>query len=113
MCFMVNVLVSHMSLQCRTRLKTRSRIKRFSFEHCSAQYPAQQQQHSRPHFFYRHKKEALDPANTAQETKDAALTNASNIGTALMSTNSYRALVIAWVVGLFPVVLSIASKLEK
>ena len=60
------------------------------------------------------KKKALDPANTAQETKDAALTNASNIGTALMSTNSYRALVIAWViVGLFPVVLSIASKLKN
>jgi hypothetical protein len=58
------------------------------------------------------KKKAPPSADKAQEKKDASLTNASNIGTALMSTNSYRALIIVWViVGLFPVVLSFTSPL--
>lgn len=45
-----------------------------------------------------------------RKLKDSALTNASTIGTALMATNSYRALAIVWVViGLFPVVISLVG----
>jgi hypothetical protein len=44
--------------------------------------------------------------------RSEALTNASSIGTALMATNSYRALAIVWaVVGLFPVVISISASI--
>ena len=45
---------------------------------------------------------------------DANLTNASHIGTALMATNSYRALGSAWVImGLLPVVFFLASTLKN
>ena len=42
--------------------------------------------------------------NQNNENKDLALTNASNIGTALMVTNSYRAISLLWVItGIFPI----------
>lgn len=51
------------------------------------------------------KNSVVDLQAKEHKTKDAALTNASNIGTALMSSNSHRALAIAWcIMGLFPVV---------
>lgn len=55
-------------------------------------------------------KKAEDPEVVEQKKREAALTNASTIGTALMVTNSYRALGILWVImGVFPVVFSILS----
>ena len=52
----------------------------------------------------------MDPDAREEKTKELTLTNTSNIGTALMSTNSYRALVIMWVImGIFPVMLSFKS----
>lgn len=45
----------------------------------------------------------VDPALEEKKEKDAALTNASTIGTALMVKNSDRAMAIFWVItGLFP-----------
>ncbi|KAL7581269.1 hypothetical protein ACA910_006040 [Epithemia clementina (nom. ined.)] len=42
--------------------------------------------------------------NQNHDNKDQTLTNASNIGTALMVTNSYRAISLLWVItGLFPI----------
>lgn len=50
-------------------------------------------------------KRVTRPDERKRKRKDAALTNASNIGTALMATNSYRALAIVWaIIGLFPLV---------
>lgn len=46
----------------------------------------------------------------AQDTDKKALVNASNIGTALMATNSYRALAIVWLItGIFPLLLCFGS----
>jgi hypothetical protein len=45
-----------------------------------------------------------------EQKKDNSLTNASTIGTALMVTNSYRALLLTWAItGLLPVFVSLAS----
>ena len=42
----------------------------------------------------------------SHDSKDETLTNASNIGTALMVTNSYRAISLLWVItGVFPVIV--------
>jgi hypothetical protein len=50
-------------------------------------------------------KAPVDPEVVEQRKRENALTNASTIGTALMVTNSYRALAILWIiVGLFPIV---------
>jgi hypothetical protein len=52
-------------------------------------------------------KAPLDPEVVEQRKRENELTNASTIGTALMVTNSYRALAILWIiVGLFPIVTS-------
>jgi len=49
-----------------------------------------------------------------QKKRDATLTNASNIGTALMATNSYRALVSAWaIMGLFPIVFFLTDTFQN
>ena len=49
-----------------------------------------------------------------QKKRDATLTNASNIGTALMATNSYRALLSAWaIVGLFPIVFFLTDTFQN
>jgi hypothetical protein len=51
-----------------------------------------------------------DPEAGEQQQREAALTNASTIGTALMVTNSYRALVLLWmIIGVFPIVFCIVS----
>jgi hypothetical protein len=45
-----------------------------------------------------------------EKIRDLTLTNASNIGTALMVTNSYRVLAILWAItGLFPIFVSLSS----
>lgn len=52
-------------------------------------------------------------SKAARQKKDnyAQLTNASTMGTALMITNSYRSLVILWViVGLFPILTSLLTQ---
>jgi hypothetical protein len=52
-----------------------------------------------------------DPEVAEQKKRETALTNASTIGTALMVTNSYRALAILWViVGVFPVVITVLDQ---
>lgn len=57
-------------------------------------------------------KKHFDPDVVEQKKREAALTNASTIGTALMVTNSYRALVILWfIVGVFPIIFSILTTL--
>jgi len=56
----------------------------------------------------------VDEKERKTRDKDANLTNASHIGTALMATNSYRALASAWaIIGLFPVVFFLASTLKN
>jgi hypothetical protein len=50
--------------------------------------------------------------NGRKNSKDAKLTNASNIGTALMTINSYRTFaIVCIVVGLFPIIFSLQSLL--
>ena len=57
---------------------------------------------------------ALDAETREEKLKDLTLTNASNIGTALMVTNSYRALVILWIImGVFPMILSLSSTVRN
>lgn len=54
--------------------------------------------------------ENLTPESREEKIKDLTLTNASNIGTALLVTNSYRALAIAWIiVGFFPLLIGYNS----
>lgn len=58
------------------------------------------------------KKKKVDPEMEQQRKRDATLTNASTIGTALMATNSYRALGILWVIiGVFPIIFTVNSLL--
>lgn len=53
----------------------------------------------------------LSTPEDPKKGKESVLTNASNIGTALMVTNSYRVLIILCaIVGLFPILSSFASK---
>jgi hypothetical protein len=55
-------------------------------------------------------------ADTGDETEDreSALTNACNIGTALMVVNSYRTLAIMWAItGVFPLFLCLMSSLRN
>ncbi len=52
----------------------------------------------------------LDDEKREEKIKELTLINASNIGTALMVTNSYRALITLWAItGLFPVLISLSS----
>ena len=52
----------------------------------------------------------MRPEDRKRESNSAVLTNASNIGRALMATNSYRTLAFAWaIVGFFPVVFLTTS----
>jgi hypothetical protein len=63
-------------------------------------------------FSRKHATESSKGADPDDRERSEALTNASSIGTALMATNSYRALAIVWaVVGLFPVVISISASI--
>jgi hypothetical protein len=63
-------------------------------------------------FSRKHATESSKEADPDDRERSEALTNASSIGTALMATNSYRALAIVWaVVGLFPVVISISASI--
>ncbi|CAB9497814.1 whole genome shotgun sequence [Seminavis robusta] len=56
-----------------------------------------------------HKSNKTETSEDAKK-KESVLTNASNIGTALMVTNSYRVLImLCAIVGVFPVLASIAS----
>jgi len=56
-----------------------------------------------------HEKGNLDPDDHTKN--DATLTNASTIGTALMVTNSYRALGIMWAIfGLMPILFAISTE---
>lgn len=58
--------------------------------------------------------EPLDPDLLEQRKRETALTNASTIGTALMVTNSYRALAILWlIVGMFPIVFCFLNTLTN
>ncbi|GKY91720.1 hypothetical protein MPSEU_000143800 [Mayamaea pseudoterrestris] len=55
-------------------------------------------------------KKKLTTEQLEQRRKDSVLTNASTIGTALMATNSYRALGLYWFIfGLFPVMYCISQ----
>jgi len=57
-------------------------------------------------------KKSLDPDTVEQKKKEVTLTNASTIGTALMVTNSYRAVAILWViVGLYPIIIGLTPTL--
>lgn len=59
-----------------------------------------------------HHKKPLDPEVIEQKKREAELTNASTIGTALMVTNSYRAIVMLWIcVGLYPILIGLNSTL--
>lgn len=63
--------------------------------------------HDRKSLAYRDK---LDDEKREEKIKELTLINASNIGTALMVTNSYRALTILWAItGLFPVLISLSN----
>jgi hypothetical protein len=56
-------------------------------------------------------KPSPDPELLEQKKRERALTNASTIGTALMVTNSYRALGILWViVGLLPIIFTFLNQ---
>lgn len=52
----------------------------------------------------------VDAEQAEQKKREVSLTNACNIGTALMVTNSYRALILLWIiVGVFPIIFSLLS----
>jgi hypothetical protein len=54
-------------------------------------------------------KEAKD-----EKVRELTLTNASNIGTALIVTNSYRALILLWtILGLFPLIMTLSSTMRN
>jgi len=60
------------------------------------------------------KKKGVDEKEQKKRDKDATLTNASHIGTALMATNSYRALASAWaIIGLLPLAVFLESTLKN
>lgn len=60
------------------------------------------------------KTDGVDEKERKKREKDSNLTNASHIGTALMAINSHRALASAWaIIGLFPVVVFLASTLKN
>jgi hypothetical protein len=57
------------------------------------------------------KKQNSEALSDDSKKRESVLTNASNIGTALMVTNSYRVLImLCAIVGLFPVLASVYSK---
>ena len=62
------------------------------------------------HHHHHHTQKARTEASEEAKKKEAVLTNASNIGTALMVTNSYRVLImLCAIVGLFPALASISA----